>query len=65
MQEDVRSAAVGARRSDSRRQGPRSGTGALRNLWQNMFRNNADGEPSAEGTPGYQVSLDHLHVEHS
>ena len=60
LQEDVRSAAVGARRTDRRRQGPRSGTGALRNLWQNMFCNNAEGQPSGEGTPGFQVSRQHL-----
>ena len=32
IQEDVRSAAVRARRSDSWRQGPRSGTGALQDM---------------------------------
>ena len=58
MQVDVRSAAVGGRRGDPRRQGQRSGggAGALRNLWQNMWRNNGEGESSAEFPPGYQVS---------
>ena len=56
VQVDVRSAAVGGRRGDPRRQGARSGAGALRNLWQNMWRNNGEGgEGPAEGTPGYQV----------
>lgn len=64
MQVDVRSAAVGGRRGDPRRQGARSGAGALRNLWQNMWRNNGEGgEPPADGTPGYQVSTFHLTAE--
>lgn len=58
MQEDVRSAAVGGRRGDPRRQGQRSGSaGALRNLWQNMWRNNGEGESSSEQPAGYQVCL--------
>ncbi|KAL3132600.1 hypothetical protein ABBQ32_009129 [Trebouxia sp. C0010 RCD-2024] len=56
LQVDVRSAAVGGRRGDPRRQGARSGAGALRNLWQNMWRNNGEGEAPAEGTPGYQAA---------
>ena len=59
VQVDVRSAAVGGRRGDPRRQGARSGAGALRNLWQNMWRNNGEGEAPAEGTPGFQVDLQH------
>lgn len=56
MQVDVRSAAVGGRMGDPRRQGQRSGgAGALRNLWQNMWRNNGEGESSADYPPGYQV----------
>ena len=54
VQVDVRSAAVGGRRGDPRRQGARSGAGALRNLWQNMWRNNGEGDP-VDSTPGYQV----------
>ena len=57
VQVDVRSAAVGGRRGDPRRQGARSGAGALRNLWQNMWRNNGEGEAPAEGAPGFQVDL--------
>lgn len=58
LQVDVRSAAVGGRRGDPRRQGARSGAGALRNLWQNMWRNNGEGETPAEGTPGFQQAAD-------
>ncbi len=54
LQVDVRSAAVGGRRGDPRRQGARSGAGALRNLWQNMWRNGGEGEPPADGTPAFQ-----------
>ena len=62
VQVDVRSAAVGGRRGDPRRQGARSGAGALRNLWQNMWRNNGEGEAPAEGTPGYQVCTSHANT---
>lgn len=62
VQVDVRSAAVGGQRGDPRRQGARSGAGALRNLWQNMWRNNGEGEAAAEGTPGFQVSFNTVPV---
>ena len=69
VQVDVRSAAVGGRRGDPRRQGARSGAGALRNLWQNMWRNNGEGEAPAEGTPGFQVDFNTVSIvcplEHS
>ena len=65
VQVDVRSAAVGGRRGDPRRQGSRSGAGALRNLWQNMWRNNGEGEAPAEGTPGYQVNLNACFIVYS
>lgn len=62
VQVDVRSAAVGGRRGDPRRQGARSGAGALRNLWQNMWRNNGEGEAPAEGTPGFQVDFNTVSI---
>jgi len=59
LQVDVRSAAVGGRRGDPRRQGARSGAGALRNLWQNMWRNGGEGEPPADGTSAFQQVTPH------
>ena len=55
LQEDVRSAAVGGRRGDPRRQGARSGQGVWRNFLNNMWRNGGEGgEAPADGTPGFQ-----------
>ena len=47
---------MGGQQGSPKRHSQRSGQGGLRNLWQNMFRNNAEGDSSAESNPGYQVS---------